>query len=221
MGVNIEMEKNNFNTSVMFETSRELVVVEKVNDVPCSKNTHVFAICITSDNKPLIAARRTSFAFQEIMMQRKNPKATLFVKKSFLKYMYSNEIKEINRRLDNGYIVSFNPLFEELILLGGKIDKYESVNDCLSREIREESDFHLSIRQFGDKLLKLTIFDKLFNKTFISYCTTCFINESLEKSLSFNIYNVEIRELKSLIDCVKNDKFNYLSFIYNTLIHSK
>ncbi|CAC21324.1 86R protein [Yaba-like disease virus] len=208
-------------SSVIFETSREFVVVERINEVPYSKNTHVFAICITSDNKPLIAARRTSFAFQEIMTQRKNPNSTLSVKKSLLKYMYNNEIKEINRRLENGNIVSFNPLFEELILLGGKINKSESVNDCLLREIQEESDFHLSIKRFGNKLLKLTTFDKLFNKTFISYCTTCFINESLEKALSFSIYNVEIRELKSLIDCVKNDKFNYLSFIYNTLVHSK
>ncbi|ABI99250.1 MutT motif protein [Deerpox virus W-848-83] len=210
-------------SSTIFETSREIVSVEKVDEIPRSKSIHVFAICITSDNKPIIAARRTSFVFQEIMSQRKSPTSTLKVSKNLLRYMYNNEIKEISRRLKKGIILinNINSSFEELILLGGKINKSESVNECLQREIQEESDYHLTIKCFGQELIKISIYDKLFEKKYISYCKICYINETLSTILSFKLYNVEIRELKSLIDCSNNDKYKYLFFIYNTLINSK
>ncbi|QDJ95095.1 mRNA decapping enzyme [Hypsugopox virus] len=200
-----------------FNTCRESVSIEHVSAIPRTKNTHVFAICITKDNKPIIAARRSSFAFQEIMSKRTTPETTLIVPQKLLLYMYPNEIHEINRRLQKGNILLSNSNFEELILLGGKINKQESVNDCLIREIREESDAALTIKKIGSKSLKLTIYDKLFNKTYVSYCTTCYINETLDIALQSRIYNVEIRNLKLLFDCINNDKYEYLTFIYNTL----
>ncbi|AOA33044.1 hypothetical protein GTPV_gp082 [Goatpox virus Pellor] len=211
--------------TTMIETDRENVTIERVNEIPDEKNTHVFAICITSDGKPLIAARRNSFAFQEIMSQRVLPTSILKVSKHLLKYMYNNEIKEIQRRLLKGSYLNVSQMtnnsFEELILLGGKINKSESISDCLQREIQEESDSNLTIKCFGNKCVKLTIFDKLFDKTYISYCTTCYITETISQAISSIIYNVEIRALKSLFECFKNDKYHYLLFIYNTLVNSK
>ncbi|AAL69822.1 SPV083 mutT motif [Swinepox virus] len=211
-------------TPTLFETDREVICIEDTDNIQHNKNTHVFAICITSDNKPIVAARRSSFVFQETMSQRTSPTSTLKVSKHLLKYMYPNEIKEIFRRLQKGsindrYILS--NCFEEIILLGGRLNKSESINDCLYREIREESDSKISIKHISNKFLKLTIFDKLFNKTYISYCTICYINESLYESTSSRIYNVEIRGLRSLLDCRNNDKYKYLLFIYNTLVNTK
>ncbi|ASK51292.1 mRNA decapping enzyme [Eptesipox virus] len=203
---------------IYFDTPRESISIESVSNIQRAKNTHVFAICITSDNKPIIAARRSSFAFQEIMAKRTTPETILKVPKKLLSYMYQNEIQEINRRLSNSSTILFSNIdFEELILLGGKINKQESINDCILREIKEESDSSLTIKKIGNKSLKLTIYDKLFNKTYISYCTICYVKENLNEVLQSRIYNVEIRELKLLFDCINNDKYEYLFYIYNTL----
>lgn len=49
----------------------------------------------------------------------------------------------------------------------------------------------------------------------------CFINQSLEDLSHTSIYNVEIRKIKSLNDCINDDKYEYLSYIYNMLVNSK
>ncbi len=105
--------------------------------------------------------------------------------------------------------------------MGGKLDKKESIKDCLRRELKEESDEHITVKEFGNVILKLTTSDKLFNKVYIGYCMACFINQSLEDLSHTSIYNVEIRKIKSLNDCINDDKYEYLSYIYNILINSK
>ncbi|QHR82626.1 decapping enzyme [Brazilian porcupinepox virus 1] len=205
----------------LFETNREVVYIERVTKIPISTNLHVFAICITSDNFPLIAIRRTSFAFQEVILCNKST-SMISVSKDLLKYMYNNELKEIDMRSTSNFKIKFdNDTFEEIILIGGKINKSETIRDCLYREIQEESDYKISVKSISDDFLKLTIMDKLFNKKYISYCTICYINENLSTILENDIYNIEIKKIKSLFDCKKNDKFIYLSFIYNTLVDSK
>ncbi|QHG62645.1 mutt motif [Cetacean poxvirus 1] len=209
---------------MMFETDRELLHIERVSKIPQLKNTHVFAICISCDNKPILAARRTSFAFQNILSTCKSPMYTMRVPHNLLKYMYPNEIKEISLRLVEGYIskYSINNNFEELIMLGGKLNsKFESIEECLIREINEESDNLLTVLSIGNDILKVTTVDKLINKTFISFCTTCYVKESLTNIIKADIFNIEVRALKCLYDVTDNDKYHYLSFIYNTLCISK
>ncbi|APG58304.1 mRNA-decapping protein D9 [BeAn 58058 virus] len=187
------------------------------------KNIHVFAICLTSDNIPLVATRRISFAFHGIMARNKhfNTSQVVNISKEILKYMYNNELKEISVRLQNNKI-NINNNFEELILMGGKVDKSETVKECLCREIQEESDHMFSIKDIKDNYLKVTIVDKIFNKTYIGYCTICLIEQNIRTILSHNtLYNVEVMKIKSLFDCKNNDKYNYLYFIYNTLVNSK
>ncbi|AFB76938.1 decapping enzyme [Cotia virus SPAn232] len=205
-----------------FDTPREFVLIERVDEVPQKKNIHVFAICVTSDNIPLVATRRVSFAFHGIMAKNKHFSTSQVVNISneLLKYMYNNELKEICVRLKNNKI-DINNNFEEIILMGGKLDKSETIKECLYREIQEESDHMFSIKYIKDNFLKVTIVDKLFNKSYIGYCTICYIEENIKTILSKILYNVEVMGIKSLFDCKNNDKYNYLYFIYNTLINSK
>ncbi|QAV34397.1 m84R [Myxoma virus] len=203
-----------------FETPREVVFIERVDSIPQSKKTHVFAICVTADNKPIVAARRSSFVFQEMIMNM-NPPIIVTISKHLTNYMYNNEIKEIKRKLQKGSVYIPRNSFEELILLGGKLNKSETIDECIQREITEETDAKLTIKSIGTACVKITITDKLFNRKYVNYCKLCYIHELMEEALSFVIYNVEIRKLKSLLDCVNNDKFTYLRFIYNTLLYSK
>ncbi|WIG62319.1 mRNA-decapping protein D9 [Camelpox virus] len=213
MGITMDEE-------VIFETPRELISIKLIKDIPRSKDTHVFAACITSDGYPLIGARRTSFAFQAILSQQ-NSDSIFRVSTKLLRFMYYNELREIFRRLRKGSINNIDPHFEELVLLGGKLDKKESIKDCLRRELKEESDERITVKEFGNVILKLTTRDKLFNKVYIGYCMACFINQSLEDLSHTSIYNVEIRKIKSLNDCINDDKYEYLSYIYNMLVNSK
>ncbi|AST09507.1 mRNA decapping enzyme [NY_014 poxvirus] len=205
---------------IVFETPREIVNIKQIKEIPRLKDTHVFAACITKDGYPLIGVRRTSFAFQEILSQE-TPDSIFRVSKKLLKYMYHNEIQVIFRRLKRGYINNINPYFEELILLGGKLDKKETIKDCLHRELKEESDDLITVKEFGNVILKLTTHDKIFNKIYTGYCMACFINQSLNELTQSSIYNVEIRKIKYLNECIDNDKFEYLSYIYNMLINNK
>ncbi|UZN93754.1 NUDIX domain protein, partial [Monkeypox virus] len=86
---------------VIFETPRELISIKRIKDIPRSKDTHVFAACITSDGYPLIGARRTSFAFQAILSQQ-NSDSIFRVSTKLLRFMYYNELREIFRRLRKG-----------------------------------------------------------------------------------------------------------------------
>ncbi|AOP31592.1 mRNA decapping enzyme [Skunkpox virus] len=199
---------------MIFETPRELVSIKRIKDIPRTKDTHVFAACITSDGHPLIGARRTSFAFQAILSQQ-DSNSVFRVSTKLLRFMYYNEIREIIRRLRKGSINNIDPHFEELILLGGKLDKKESIKDCLKRELKEESDERITVKEFGNVILKLTTRDKLFNKVYIGYCMACFIDQSLSELVHNSIYNVEIRKIKSLNECMSDDKYEYLSYIYN------
>ncbi len=215
----VSYDSVNMNDGTLFDTPRETVNITRISEVPKDDNIHIFAICVTSDNEPLLAVRRSSFAFQKIMTQRNSPYSILRIPRFLLAYMYTNEIREIDRRLKNCNIndLPFGSKFEELILLGGRINKCESLQECLKREIGEESDSCLTVMGFGDKIVKVTTLDKISNKTFINYCTLCYVEETLQQVKRNKIYNVEVRKLKSLNDCVENDKYNYLSFIYNTL----
>ncbi|AEN03684.1 mRNA decapping enzyme [Yokapox virus] len=208
------------NSEIIFETPRETVNIKLIKEIPKSKDTHVFAVCITSDGYPLIGVRRTSFAFQEILSQETSD-SIFRVSKKLLKFMYHNEIQIIFRRLKRGYINNIDPYFEELILLGGKINKKETIKDCLHRELKEESDDIITVKEFGTSIIKLTTYDKIFNKNYMGYCMACYINQSLNDLIKHSIYNVEIRKIKYLNECKDNDKFEYLSYIYNMLINSK
>ncbi|QGN68093.1 MutT family NTP phosphohydrolase [Equine molluscum contagiosum-like virus] len=207
-----------------FETSRERVSVCEVSpdSIPATHNTHVFAVCVTSDGVPVVGVRRTSFAYQSVILRRKQA-SVVPVDRALLPYMYVNELKDIySRLLRAGQLrAPDSARFEELVLLGGCLHKQESVHECLAREIGEESDAKLTVRGFGARALKITIFDKLLAKQYTGYCTLCFVAERLAEVQHATLYNFEVRRLCSLHDKKENEKYQYLSFIYNTLIPTK
>ncbi|AYP74242.1 mutT motif protein [Fowlpox virus] len=217
------LEKNkedNINDSVTFETNREKITIDRatVEDV-LDKRIHMFAVCITTDGIPIIGIRRTSFMYQYIISKRRSFSEIIAVDIRHLDYMYDNEIKEICIR-------AISPLtfrvfrkpekFEELVLLGGKIKNKESIYQCLSRELSEESDDIITVKSFGKDILKLCIEDKILYRRFYGYCIVCFINQDYEE-IKKSLYNIEIKELGSLLDKTNNEKYEYLNFIYNTL----
>ncbi|CCD83263.1 MutT motif protein [Squirrelpox virus] len=204
-----------------FETPRERVSVSVTDVVPRTKGTHVFAMCVSSDGRPIVAARRTSFAFQEVMLQRRTPDTVLRVPKTVLRYMYSNELREIASRSRYRGLQTRNDQFVELIMLGGRLTKSETAEGCLEREIREESDGTLTVRGFGRGVVLVRIFDKALGRLFEGYCMLCFVEETLAEAVSASLYNVEVRGLRALEDDPANDKFAYLMFIYNILFSLK
>ncbi|UOX38757.1 DBC1 [Finch poxvirus] len=216
------LEKNkedSINHSVTFETNREKITIEPANveDV-LDKKIHVFAVCITADGIPVIGIRRTSFMYQSIISKRRSFSEILAVDISHLKYMYNNEIKEICIRSITPFTFSGFNSFEELVLLGGKVKNKESIYQCLSRELSEESDEMITIKSFGKNILKLCIEDKILYRRFHGYCIVCIIDQEYEE-IKKSLYNIEIKALESLLDKTSNEKYEYLNFIYNTLIN--
>ncbi|ARE67295.1 SWPV2-ORF072 [Shearwaterpox virus] len=217
------LEKNkedNINQSVTFETNREKITIEHANveDI-LDKKIHVFAVCITADGIPIIGIRRTSFMYQSIISKRRSFSEILAVDISDLKYMYNNEIKEICIRSITPFTFSGFDSFEELVLLGGKVKNKESIYQCLSRELAEESDEMITIKSFGNNVLKLCIEDKILFRRFHGYCIICVIDQEYEE-IKKSLYNIEIKALESLLDKTSNEKYEYLNFIYNTLTNN-
>lgn len=215
------LEKNK-DCVITFETNRERITIGNANieDILNDKRIHIFALCITSDNIPIIGVRRTSFMYQSVISKRRSFSEILAVDINHLKYMYNNEIKEICIRSIAPFTYSGFNNFEELVLLGGRVKNKESIYQCLSRELSEESDGILTIKTFGNKILKLTIEDKILCRTFYGYCIICFIDQ-LYSEIIKPLYNIEIKELGSLFDRSSNEKYEYLKFIYNTLLTYK
>ncbi|QRI42792.1 mutT motif [Cheloniid poxvirus 1] len=217
------LEKNkedNINDSVTFETNREKITIDRatVEDVS-DKRIHMFAVCITTDGIPIIGIRRTSFMYQYIISKRRSFSEIIAVDISHLNYMYDNEIKEICIRAISPLTFRKSEKFEELVLLGGKIKNKESIYQCLSRELSEESDNIITVKSFGKNILKLCIEDKILHRRFHGYCIVCFINQDYEE-IRRSLYNIEIKELGSLLDKTNNEKYEYLNFIYNTLTNN-
>ncbi|AAC55226.1 MC098R [Molluscum contagiosum virus subtype 1] len=207
-----------------FETSRERVSVCEacVDSIPATCSTHVFAVCVTRDGVPLVGVRRTSFAYQAVTLRRRNANITP-VARELLRYMYASELKDIYSRLPRSCRLRApeGVRFEELVLLGGCLHKQESVTECLAREIREESDSRLSARRFGARALKICIFDKLLTKQYSGYCMLCFVEQRLDDVQHATLYNFEVCRLCSLLEKSDNEKFEYLHFIYNSLVTTK
>ncbi|ARE67595.1 SWPV1-066 [Shearwaterpox virus] len=216
------LEKNkesNINETITFETNREKIIIEQANieDV-LDRRIHIFAVCLTADGVPIVGVRRTSFMYQSIIAKRRSFSEILAVDISHLKYMYNNEIKEICIRSIKPFTFSGFNSFEELVLLGGKVKSKESIYQCLSRELAEESDNIITIKSFGKEVLKLCIEDKILYRRFHGYCIICVIDQNYE-DIKKSLYNIEIKELGSLLDKTSNEKYEYLNFIYNTLIN--
>ncbi|ALA62406.1 MutT motif protein [Turkeypox virus] len=206
----------------MFETTRERIYIEIANmdSIYTGKRLHMFAICVTADYIPIIGIRRTSFTYQSIISRRRSFSELLFVDINHLKYMYDNEIKEICIRSITPFDVDEFNDFEELVLLGGRTKNRETIYQCLKRELSEESDGTLTIKGFGDTMVRIVIEDKILHKTFKGYCIICFIDQYYSE-INKPLYNIEIKELSSLYDKTSNEKYKYLSFIYNTLLNCK
>ncbi|QRY18902.1 ORF-32 [Teiidae poxvirus 1] len=206
---------------MMFETNRERIHIELSNkDTYHDSRAHIFAVCITTDNVPVVGIRRTSFMYQSIITSRKSISEILTVDVNQLNYMYGNEIKEICIRAITPFTFGGVSTFEELVLLGGKVKSDESIYQCLSRELMEESDGNISIKSFGKDILSLVIEDKMLYRTFYGYCILCFINQ-MYSELTKPLYNIEIKELTSLLIKSNNEKYEYLYFIYSTLLTCK
>lgn len=210
----------------VFETPREQVSICEIGSegIPASTNAHIFAVCVTADNVPMIGVRRTSFAYQAVTARRKaSPVAQ--VSRTLLQYMYSNEIKEILTRLaspcPHGIILPSSSVFEELVMLGGSPLKHETAHECLAREVGEESDARLTVVRFGARALKITIYDKLLDKRYTGYCMLCFVAETAREIERAPLYNIEVRSICSLEKKKNNEKYLYLSYIYNTLTPTK
>ncbi|ANS71173.1 mRNA decapping enzyme [Pteropox virus] len=201
--------------SITFETEREKVILTPTPKPTSISGVRVFAICVTTDNVPIVAQRRTSFVFQHIV-STSSKKNTTKVSKHLLQYMYENEVRELACR-SSVRKIEWDNNFCELIMIGGKANKSESVNSCLRREIREESDSTVSVKSISDKFFHVSIYDKLIQKCFECYCTLCYINQSLEDITSTRIFNIEVRSLCPLYSYKNNDKFEYLNFIYKSL----
>ncbi|AWU47129.1 mRNA decapping enzyme [Sea otter poxvirus] len=200
---------------VTFDTIREYVTIKVANTIPDIKGTRFFAICVTKDNVPIVASRRSSFAFQELM-SRITTNNILHVPKNLLQFMYENELREIAGRTIGTPVNTYSK-FKEIIMMGGKANKTESPSSCLRREIKEESDNSLTVSYICDTYLYVTIFDKLIKKKFECYCTLCYVDQTLNDIVNAKIFNIEVKELCPLTKCIDNDKFEYLYYIYNTL----
>lgn len=209
----------------VFETAREQVSICDIGSdgIPSSTSAHIFAVCVTSDGKPVVGVRRTSFAYQAVTARRKASPVTQ-VSRALLKYMYSNEVKEILIRLVTPCpqgVADSGTVFEELVMLGGSPLKNESAHECLAREVQEESDAKLTVVGFGARALKISIYDKILEKRYAGYCMLCFVAESARDIERATLYNIEVRSICPLEKKKNNEKYEYLSYIYNTLTPTK